>query len=72
MRTPHSSYKKGTKLRIVLRNGYILEDTFIDKKSGALLLKSIPRISMKDIKTVGILKNRNPGHDKRAISRKTT
>ncbi len=39
MRTPHSSCRKGKRVKITLRNGAILTGKFYDKKSGTILIK---------------------------------
>ena len=56
MRTPHTGFKKGTTIRIVMRNGIVYIDKFVDKKSGVVILKTL-RIPIKDIRVISIYKN---------------
>lgn len=56
MRTPHTHYPKGTRIRVVLRNGTEIVDKFEDAKSGVMILRAHGRIPKKDIRSTGIYK----------------
>jgi hypothetical protein len=57
MRTPHTAFKKGTTIRVVMRDGTVHIDKFIDKKSGVVVLKTHGRIPIEDIRVISIYKN---------------
>lgn len=55
MRTPHSSCRKGKRVRIILRNGNQIIDKFKDKKSNRIILDS-GEINIADIRAFSIYK----------------
>lgn len=55
MRTPHSSCKKGKKVRLILRNGNQIISKFIEKKGDFVVLES-GKYSMVHIRAFSIYK----------------
>lgn len=41
MRTPHSSCRKGKKVKVTMRDGTIVIGKFYDKKSGIIILDGV-------------------------------
>lgn len=59
MRTPHTSYRKRTKVLVTLRNGMKFIDRFVDKKAGWMFFEVAGRVGIADIKNTGVYKDRN-------------
>lgn len=56
MRTPHTSFHKGTSVFIILRDGEKIEDKFLDHKSGCVILRRSGKIDVKKIRSMSIRK----------------
>lgn len=54
MRCPHTSFRQGKRLRIVLRSGEIFEDHFVERKGRFLILRERGRISFSDLRSAGV------------------
>ncbi len=55
MRTPHTSFKQGTKIRIILRDGKMIVTKFLDKKSGKMITTD-GEINIADIRSCSFYK----------------
>jgi len=56
MRQPHTSCRRGTTVRIVLRTGEIIEDKFLERTGKFIILEKYGRLKPADIRTFGIRK----------------
>ncbi|NMB56935.1 hypothetical protein GYA19_03295 [Candidatus Beckwithbacteria bacterium] len=52
----HSSFKKGTRIRVKLTNNTVFIDHFEDKKSGTVFLREKGILKTKNIKSLSIYK----------------
>lgn len=48
----HSSFPKGTTIRIVYRNGLIIIGKFMDHKSGKVLLEDGRIVKLKEVRAI--------------------
>jgi hypothetical protein len=51
MRTPHTSTYKGKTVHIILRDGQVIIDKFLDKKSGVVFLEKYGRLAVDQIRS---------------------
>lgn len=58
---PHTSCRKGTTVRIVLRTGEVIIDKFIDRTGKFVILEKYGRIKPSEIKSFGIRKLKDNG-----------
>lgn len=56
---PHSSFRKGTKIFIRMKDGTDLIDTFEDRTGKFVILKSGKKLTLEGVKSIGIYKDRN-------------
>ncbi len=56
LRTPHTHFKRGTPLRIILRDGRHIYDQFEDHGSGLIVLRNYGKIQLKLVKAITIWK----------------
>jgi len=61
MRTPHTHFKRGTPLRIILRSGQHLYDHYEDHGSGYMTLRKHGKLYLRSVKAVTIWKGRVVG-----------
>jgi len=61
MRTPHTHFKQGTPLRIILRDGQRIYDRYEEHGSGCIVLREYGKLQLRLVKAVTIWKGRvNP------------
>ena len=59
MSTPHTSFKRGTHVFVILNDGTSFDDNYIEKKrSGFVILKNHGRISVSNIRSMSFYKNK--------------
>jgi hypothetical protein len=58
LRTPHTHYKRGTPLRIILRDGQHIYDQYESHGSGHIILRERGKIQLKSVKAVTIWKGK--------------
>jgi len=58
LRTPHTHYKRGTPLRIILRDGQHIYDQYESHGSGHIVLRERGKIQLKSVKAVTIWKGK--------------
>jgi len=56
LKTPHTHFKRGTPLRIILRNGQHVYDQYEDHGSGMIVLRKHGKIQLKMVKAITIWK----------------
>ena len=56
MRTPHTHFKRGTPLHIILRSGDRLYDHYEDHGSGYMALRKYGKLYLRSVKAVTIWK----------------
>lgn len=61
MRTPHTSYRKGTKVLVTLRDGEVFIAKFKDKKSSYMFFEGRSRVPISEIQNTGVFKDRKAG-----------
>jgi hypothetical protein len=52
-RTPHTHYRKGAHVFVILRDGTRYEDVFEDHKSGCVILRTHGRVALHTISSIG-------------------
>ena len=57
--TIHSTYRKGQKVFVILKNGSSFVDKFVQKKSGTIQFEERGRVPIKDIRAATIYKFRD-------------
>lgn len=58
MRTPHTSCRKGKRIRCVLKNGTVFIDKFVDKKANYVIFETEGKIEIGNIKNFSIYKGK--------------
>ena len=58
MKTPHTHFERGTRLRVILRNGEYLYDWYEDHGSGYMILRKYGKLQLKIVRAVTIWKGR--------------
>lgn len=56
MKTPHTHYKRGTPVRIILRDGQHIYDHYEDHGSGLIVLRNHGKLQLKSVKAITIWK----------------
>jgi hypothetical protein len=56
MKTPHTHFKRGTPLRVILRGGQHVYDQYEDHGSGYMILRKRGRLQLRSVKSVTIWK----------------
>jgi hypothetical protein len=56
VRTPHTHFKRGTPLRIILRDGRRIYDHYADHGSGHIVLREYGKLQLKWVQAVTIWK----------------
>ncbi len=56
MKTPHTHFKRGTPLRIILRDGTHIYDRYEDHGSGHILLREYGKLQLRLVQAVTIWK----------------
>ncbi len=56
MRTPHTHFKRGTPLRVILRSGQHVYDHYEDHGSGYMILRKHGKLQLRFVKAVTIWK----------------
>jgi hypothetical protein len=58
LRTPHTHFKRGTPLRIILRDGRKIYDQFEGHGSGHIVLREYGKLQLRSVKAVTIWKGK--------------
>ena len=56
LKTPHIHFKRGTPLRIILRDGQHIYDQYEDHGSGLIILRNRGKLLLKSVKAITIWK----------------
>lgn len=56
---PHTSFNKGKRIIIILKNGDKFIDKYLGHKSGYIILKEKGRLKVNKIRSTGIYKPKN-------------
>lgn len=54
MKCPHTDFRKGQRLLILMRDGSSFVDQYIEKKSGVIVLKDLGRTKLKNVRAITI------------------
>lgn len=57
---PHTHFARGKRIKIVLRDGTIIIDKFVERRERFIITEN-HRVSTKGLKSVGYFKNRQEG-----------
>lgn len=54
----HTSTYKGKRVRVVLKDGTVIVDRFIDKKARYIILEEYGKVIKRDMRSFGIFKDK--------------
>lgn len=52
MRGPHTHFRKGAHVFVILKSGEKFEDVFEDRKSGAVILRTLGRLAIERVRSM--------------------